>query len=178
MNVAGVVQFVSFRLADAMPVELIQRWKSELCCSDNDEQKRVLQRRIERYVDLGYGECHLRNPVIAEMVENSLLFFDGDRYRLLCWVIMPNHVHVLFETFPNHPLDEVMHSWKSYTSHEANKFLCRKGIFWLREYFDRYVRDDVHLAACVRYIHENPVKAGLVQRAEDWRFSSVWRLAG
>jgi type I restriction enzyme R subunit len=51
--------------------------------------------------------------------------------------------------------------------------LQRKGRFWFREYFDRYIRNEPHFANAVRYIHENPVQAGLVDRAEDWEFSSA-----
>jgi len=90
---------------------------------------------------------------------------------------MPNHIHVLVETVEGYTLSEILHSWKSYTAQEANKILGNKDTFWQREYFDRYVRDDGHFAACVEYIHQNPVKAGLVPCAEDWRFSSAWRVA-
>lgn len=109
-------------------------------------------------------------------MEKALLYFDGKRYRLVAWVIMPNHVHVLIETFEGFPLDTILHSWKFFTANEANKILNRKGAFWLREYFDRYIQDDRHFANAVWYIHENPVKAGFVDRAEDWLFSSarVW----
>ncbi len=177
LDIAGFVQMLNFRLADAMPGEIIKRWQTELLSLAEGKRARELHKRIEHYLDIGYGECHLRDPLIAEMVENALLFFDGQRYRLLNWVIMPNHVHVLVETVESHPLSEILHSWKSYTAQEANKILGRKDAFWQREYFDRYIRDESHFAACAEYIHQNPVKAGLVGRAENWRFSSAWWLA-
>ncbi len=88
---------------------------------------------------------------------------------------MPNHAHVLLETLPDHRLSEVAHAWKSSTSKEANRFLGRVGRFWQPEYFDRAIRDDSHLASAIRCIDDNPVKAGLVERAEDWPYSSAGR---
>jgi REP element-mobilizing transposase RayT len=107
------------------------------------------------------------------MVEDALLYFDGERYRTIAWVIMPNHVHVLIETMEGYPVGQVVHSWKSYTAKQANQMLGRSGRFWFREYFDRYVRDERHFANAVQYIHDNPVKAGLAPTPEDWPFSSA-----
>lgn len=124
-------------------------------------------------MDAGYGQCYLRDPRIGQLVENALLYFDGDRYRLLAWVIMPNHVHALIETILGFPLDKIIQSWKSFTAHKANDLLGRSGQFWFPDYFDRYIRNERHFYNAVRYIHENPVKAGLVSRAVDWPFSSA-----
>ena len=88
---------------------------------------------------------------------------------------MPNHVHALIETFDSFPLDGVIHSWKSFTSKRANEILGRSGQFWMRDYFDRYVRNDEDLAAVTRYIEQNPVKAGLVNSANEWRWGSAFR---
>ena len=88
---------------------------------------------------------------------------------------MPNHVHLLMETDATHPLPKVVQSWKPFTAKQANAILGRTGVFWDRDYFDRYIRDDGHRAAVVHYIEENPVKAGLVERAEDWPWGSVRR---
>jgi putative DNA methylase len=83
---------------------------------------------------------------------------------------MPNHVHVLIQMM-DEPLANIIHSWKSYTAHEANKLLGRKGAFWMPDYFDRYIRDKEHFIATVEYILQNPVKAGLVDTAENWSWS-------
>ncbi len=114
-------------------------------------------------------------------MESALLHFDGKRYRLLAWCVMPNHVHALIETCEGHPLSQVVHSWKSYTAKQINSLLERDGPVWHVDYFDRYIRDDLHLAAVIRYIEDNPVAAGLVERAEQWAFSSAaqaWRTPG
>jgi REP element-mobilizing transposase RayT len=86
---------------------------------------------------------------------------------------MPNHVHTLIETFEGYPLPRVIHSWKSYTAKQANQILGRTGQFWAVDYFDHYIHDEKHFGAAVNYIHNNPVKAGLVSTSEVWPFSSA-----
>jgi len=159
----GAQQFITFRLADSMPAERRAEWKAFLKMTDELEK----QRKIERYLDLSYGACHLRDPRVAELVQRSFWHRDGRDYRLLAWVIMPNHVHALVELW-HLPLGELLKSWKGYTAKEVNKLLRREGTFWEGDYFDRYVRDEDHLRRVVRYIENNPVKAGLVRRKEDW----------
>ena len=132
-----------------------------------------LRRRIEEYLDAGHGECWLRHPEIAGLVEDTLRLFDPERYRLLAWCVMPNHVHALIETKEGFPLDKVLHSWKSFTGSKANQFLDRRGEFWQREYLDRYVRNSRHYENVVAYIEENPVKAGVVRIKTDWPWSSA-----
>lgn len=174
----GLVQSITFRLADSIPAEVLEGWKVELSVStqlpQDDPRIVELRQRISAYEDAGHGACHLRNPTVAAVVEDALLHFDGDRYRLLAWCIMPNHVHAMAEIVESHRLPDVVHSWKSFTAKEANRLLRRDGEFWMADYFDRFIRDERHLRAAVEYIHYNPVKAGLVDRAEDWRFSSAW----
>ncbi|MCZ7669209.1 MAG: transposase [Chloroflexi bacterium] len=156
-------------MADALPVDVI-----ELLSQDKEKLTDLEKRqRLETYMDAGYGECFLRDPRIGSLVENAFIYFDKVRYRLLAWVIMPNHVHVLIETMLGFPLDEIIQSWKSFTAHQANDLLGRSGQFWFPDYFDRYIRNERHYDNVVRYIHENPVKAGLVSKAMDWPFSSA-----
>lgn len=165
----GLYQFVTFRLADALPVERRHEWSRLLAIED--ERERLT--RLEAYLDRGYGSCHLRDPRMAELVQNALLHFDGERYRLFAWVVMPNHVHALIQIM-NVPLARILHSWKAFTSLEANRILQRCGRFWQVEYFDRYMRDLEHFRKTVRYIENNPVKAGLVGAPENWAWGSVW----
>lgn len=167
-DVPGKTQFVTFRLHDAMPASRRSEWEAFLTLEDDKERRT----QIEAYLDRGLGECHLRRPDVAKLVEDALLFFDGERYEMLAWVVMPNHVHALFETMTT-PLDEVMHSWKSFTSKAANKLLRRAGDFWELEYFDRYMRDEEHFRKTVRYIENNPVRAHLVREPAQWPWSSA-----
>ncbi|MBU1023875.1 transposase, partial [bacterium] len=99
-----------------------------------------------------------------------------ERYFLLAWVIMPNHVHVLVQIIDGYLLSDLLHSWKRYTAKMINRMLGRKGRLWQREYWDRYIRNENHLNNAINYIHMNPVKAGFVNSPEEWQFSSAWKL--
>jgi putative DNA methylase len=160
-------QFLTFRLFDSMPQDLLDQWRKE---SLDDVRFR---KKVEKYLDAGHGSSWLRQAEIASIVCDSLQFHHGAKYDLDTWVIMPNHVHVLLTPLPGWHLDQAEHSIKSYTANEANKVLKRKGQFWAPECFDRYIRDGRHFNAVVRYIENNPVKARLCSRPEDWPFSSA-----
>ena len=140
-----IIQAVTFRLADSIPADVIAAWKSELALTGAEEASDPrcveLRERIERYTEEGHGACWLRDGRVADEVEKALLHFDGVRYRLLAWVIMPNHMHALVETMPGFPLDGVIQSWKSFTAKQVNKILDRSGQFWMPDYFDRYIRN-------------------------------------
>ncbi|MDN5871188.1 MAG: transposase [Nitrococcus sp.] len=176
LDARQLTQFVTFRLADAVPKALIECWKNELETdtqhTTQSQRASALQKRVEQYADAGHGACHLRIPAIAQIVQTALLHFDGSRYRLLAWCVMPNHVHVLLELAEtDYSLSAIVHSWKSYTVRKINKELDRAGTLWMPDYFDRYIRDQAHLDACINYIRHNPVKAGLVDAAEEWPYS-------
>lgn len=128
---------------------------------------------LEDYLDAGSGSCYLRHGQIAQLAQESLLYFDGERYRLCAWAIMPNHVHVLTNFIAEYPVAKVVHSWKSYIANQANKLLGRSGAFWQREYFDRYIRNDEHYRNAVKYVEWNPVKAGLADTPGKWPFCSA-----
>jgi REP element-mobilizing transposase RayT len=170
------LQFVTFRLHDSVPKQIIQNWKAELRITEktntNSRESIILRKRIEDYEDKGSGMCFLKDPRIASLIKEALTCFDGQRYQLLEWCIMPNHVHILIKIFCGYSLSEIMHSWKSFTAHEANKILKRHGIFWMQEYFDRYIRDTQHLEEVINYIRNNPVKAGLTEWKWQYSFNS------
>ncbi len=135
------------------------------------EDDREKFRRMEAMLDRGLGACALRVPGVAQMVQDNLWFHDTKAYRLLAWVIMPNHVHILAEMWK--PLSVVLKNWKSYTGSEANKMIARAGeAFWQADYFDRYIRDQEHYRKVVSYIENNPVKAELVRDPAVWPWSS------
>lgn len=167
-----VTQFITFRLADSLPQNVLEKWKIEV------EQRIITEieyhRMIDKYLDKSIGNCYLNNERIAKLIQETLLFFDGKKYKLIAWVLMPNHVHLLLIPKSDFTLAEIMHSIKSYTAHEANKLLERKGSFWSKEYFDRFMRDYEHFEKTIAYIENNPVKAGLCEKASDWRFGSAF----
>jgi hypothetical protein len=146
-------QFVSLHLFDSVPASVVERWKRELDVLNSKTDRILLQRRLERYLDQGYGQAFLKEHRVATMIQDVLLGSDSKSYRLSAW--------------------EIMQSLKSITSHKANRILKRHGQFWMLDYFDRYIRNAEHFAKTLRYIEDNPVKAGLCKRPEDWPFSSV-----
>ncbi|MBN8706307.1 MAG: transposase [Bacteroidetes bacterium] len=116
----------------------------------------------------------LKIPAIANIVIESWLFFNGMKYDLFCITVMSNHVHVIFKPlkkkdFP-FSISEIIKGAKTYTAREANKILGRVGQFWSREYYDHVIRNEDEFRYYFRYTLENPVKAGLVNKAEDWKF--------
>lgn len=131
---------------------------------------------VEQYLDAGHGHCYLQELQCAEIVQNAVLHFAGERYDLHAWCVMPNHVHTLFTPEPGWEWSKIVHSWKSFTSNQCNRVLGLAGRFWQRDPFDRYIRDQNHFEKTLRYIENNPVKAGLCEQPEDWLWSSAhWR---
>jgi REP element-mobilizing transposase RayT len=169
------VYFVTFRLADSLPRDLLDELGKERqvverarragttgpADSARLEKLRELLRKAERWLDRGLGACHMRDFRIARIVADALRHFDGRRYRILAWCVMPNHVHVVFSPLGEERLDAIVHSWKSFSALEANRLLRRSGRFWQREYFDHLVRNEGSLRKIIRYVLENPEKAGL-----------------
>jgi REP element-mobilizing transposase RayT len=156
-----------------MPQEVWQRWKLQLEAEKNEDAKTILRIRYEKYLDQGYGNCYLKHSNIAEIVQESLIHSDGNRYKLRAWVIMPNHVHFMITPLASWKLSSIVQKFKSFTSHETNKALDRDGKFWQEDYFDRYIRDYEHFVDTVSYIENNPVKAGLCKKSSDWPWSSA-----
>ena len=168
-----IAQTITLHLGDSLPKAVLDKWRRELSAESAKDADAVLRRRIEYYLDQGYGGCALKNVRVATMVQKSLLHFDDRRYWLSSWVVMPNHIHLLLRPAANWSLSLIMKSFKSYTSHEANKILDQHGQFWIEDYFDRYVRNEKHFDNAVAYIENNPVKARLCKKPEDWPFSSA-----
>lgn len=172
------LQSITFRLTDSLPREILRELERQLLSRPERERAMARRRAIEHWMDAGLGCCALRHPRVAAVMEETLLHFDAERYRLLAWCVMPNHVHVLIEQRASLP--RIVQSWKSYTGRWAlahNDELALgipEGRFWMRDYWDRYIRDQGHFDAVVAYIHANPVTAGLCSRPEAWRWSSAW----
>lgn len=164
----GLVQFVTFRLADSFPASLRSEWEY-LWKIETDRERR---KKLELYLDGCRGFCRLRKPELADIVESSLRHFDRERYELRAWVVMPNHVHVLFKLTAM-PMSEVVGNWKNYTAHEANKRLGMHGQFWSDDYWDTYIRNQEHEVQVRKYIENNPSKAKLTREPRDYRWSSA-----
>ena len=171
----GIPQSVTFRLADSIPLDRLELLENELACLPKERAVAERRKRIEAWLDLGLGCAWLGEPRVAEIAEEALLYFDGQRYILQAWVVMPNHVHALFSSHDGFGLSSILHSWKSFTAKSANVVLGRGGQFWQEDYFDRYIRNSRHYSMALDYIEMNPVIAGLCERKEDWQFGSARR---
>lgn len=119
-----------------------------------------------------HGECVLRNPLAAQAVIEELLGFPPDVCLPIALAVMPNHVHLVARFFEVR-LDHIMKSIKGRSSRRINQILGRSGSLWQREYFDRAIRDERHLAAAVHYVEWNPVKDGLVIDPREYAFCSA-----
>jgi REP element-mobilizing transposase RayT len=185
----GGSYFVTFRLAGTLPAIVLQEFKLErerilqhalaakrpLTWHEQEELFRRYSRRVDAWLDAGHGDCFLRQPEIAKLVADALTFFDGRRYELRAWVVMPNHVHAVVRPYAPETLSHLLHTWKSFSSKEANKVLGRSGGFWQSESYDHLIRDDDDHARCVAYTVNNPVSARLCGRPEGWPWSSAYR---
>ncbi|MEO5914649.1 MAG: transposase [Luteolibacter sp.] len=159
------MQFVTFRLGDSLPKDKIDHWKTQ-----RDAWKRTWPRpwtpelekeyhrrftaRLEVWLDQGAGSCLLRDEGNRHLLETVLMFHHGERYEHHAWVIMPNHVHLLFK-----PLDDIpslIQTWKSISARRIGS-----GSIWQANYRDTMIRDGDYFANAVRYIRRNPVKAKL-----------------
>ncbi len=169
-----VTYFVNFRLWDSIPSEIAENirnereeWKrnnkidneedlQQLNIEKRKEYYRLFSKRIDDLLDNGHGSCILKNPDISIIVEEALEHFNGERYQIDHWVIMPNHVHVIVKPINNWTLSKITHSWKSFTANEINKVLERDGQLWMHESFDHIVRSPEQLQRLRKYIAENP----------------------
>jgi REP element-mobilizing transposase RayT len=159
----------------------VEQLDAQIQALPQEHQDVERRKRIEAWMDAGHGCSILREPAIADMVQGAFLFFDAQRYRLFAWVIMPNHVHTLFQPMSGWTVAKIVSSWKKFTAtrisaHPGSANLpiggCGRPV-WHREYWDRYIRNESHFQQTMAYMHANPVKAGLVGRAEAWRWSSA-----
>ncbi|MCM8529388.1 MAG: transposase [Lentisphaeraceae bacterium] len=182
----GKYQMITYRLADSLPQKILKE------IIDKYPENETIQRRreIELQIDKGYGSCLLKHPRCAEIIIENWKYFDQKRYDLISYVVMPNHVHLLIKT---HKIEVgyLVKSWKIFTAKAIRKYyasmsnadyqsalpehsILQSGTpFWQREYWDRFIRDEIHFNYAVSYIHENPVKAGLVKNSHEWPYSSL-----
>ena len=186
IDVPGHLTFVTFRLADSMPREVVRRWHDEIESwlqehdlggrtveealgtdgvdeSLKNELRRFKNRKWHGHLDDCHGACVLRAQQPRSLVEESLLHFEGDRYDLERFVIMPNHVHLLIQMRPGFLLRKQLTETMRYSGRRVNAFLNQTGDFWQSEPFDHVVRSEAQFEYLQRYIAENPQKAGLTE---------------
>lgn len=166
-------QFVTFRLADSIPKAVLQRWEAELAALPDGPRRHALLLRVEHFVDGARGSCVLGRPDIARIVIDRLRHRDGADYDLHGFVVMPNHVHVIFTPRPHEQLGRIVKAWKAFSARFANERLGTAGAFWAADYYDRFIRDERHFATVLKYVAWNPVKAGLCRHPQEWEANWV-----
>jgi Rad3-related DNA helicase/REP element-mobilizing transposase RayT len=176
----GGIYAVNFRLADSLPEAVVSAWRQEresivgnaqaqgraLTEVETGRLQELYREKVDGLLDRGMGECWLKREEVAGMVVEAMRHFDGKRYQLLAWSIMPNHVHAVVRPGAGHSLGGILHTWKRHSAREANKYLGREGEFWQAEYYDHLIRDEGDLVHAVEYAWGNPDHAGL----KEWKW--------
>jgi REP-associated tyrosine transposase len=194
----GAALFLTWRLKDSLPKSALNRIEQtrELLRRETERAGEfVTDRKIRHFKKLFAladdlldraqdGPLWLKLPSVASMVQDALLNRYSELYGLWAYVVMANHIHILMQPKPTAsapesdrlyvPLSEITQRLKGYTSREANKLLGRTGqAFWQIESFDHWARDEEEFYRIIAYIENNPVKAGLAKKPEDWLWSSA-----
>ncbi|WP_411845840.1 class I tRNA ligase family protein [Roseibacillus persicicus] len=168
----GRYYFLTWRLADSLPQNKLNELKTkradwlkanpgELSSEKEQEFHKLFSQKVDQWLDEGAGSCCLKDQEASKIVADALKHFDGERYELEGYVVMPNHVHVAVRLFPEEDLSKILHSWKSFTAKAINKVLGQEGQLWQEEVFDRIIRGPEHLGNVRSYIWANPKAAGL-----------------
>lgn len=192
--------FITFRLKGSIPIRVLSelRERKEFnreykTKEDKYKKDKKFFAEYDKLLDSNRKIQYLTNKEIAEIVRRTIHYPDKKEYNLICYTIMPNHVHLVFHLLENEKSNsadrnvcdtknvtqpfqavkvaKIMQSIKGFSAREANKILKRKGSFWQSESYDHIVRDEDELKRIIRYVIYNPVKANLVEKWEDWEFT-------
>jgi REP element-mobilizing transposase RayT len=181
---AGVVCFITCRTDDSMPEDVVERWHSERrewlrmqAINPDAPHWRASLQRLERSLQMEFfaefsnrwhdeldkchGACVLKDPANSKIVADSLLKFDGERYWVTDFVVMPNHFHLLVVFPDDDSMLKQCEEWKRYTGRNINQRLGNSGRFWQQDGFDHLVRSEAQFEHFRRYITNNPGKARL-----------------
>jgi REP element-mobilizing transposase RayT len=185
----GATYFVTFHLADALPVAK----RNELVSMRRDWEHRnqpprseaawtnyakVAFRMLEEWLDAGHGKCWFRRQLYAAELRRAILHFHDNHYEVGCFVIMANHCHLVICPFGDFDLEEQVGAMKSVVANFINKSEGRRGPLWQQESYDRIVRDEEHLYRVAQYIGTNPCRAGLSREAWDRWINPRWQTLG
>ncbi len=176
---ANSTYFVTFRIKGSISgtkLNELRHWKEELEDPQTKEmkyyQESLFFSRYDKILDKNKKITILNNYKIAQIISKILHKYDGKDYNLIAYSIMPNHVHLVISTDgKSKSLDKIMHKIKRISAFQINKVLKRRGKFWQSESYDHIVRNMDELIQIIGYVLNNPVKAGLVKKWEDWKFN-------
>jgi len=158
--------FITFRLADSIPLYVVKRikfervtWLSQHSAPYTEDEwheyNELFSNRIHNLLDSGSGSCILKDKEISDIVKNALLYFEGERYKLGECIIMPNHVHVLVTPINKWHIEKITHTWKSFTANKINTKMNTTGTIWQHESYDHIVRTKKELNLIAQYIINN-----------------------
>lgn len=181
-EVPGGIYSLSFHLADSIPRSVLAdyRRQRELIISQIEQIEKekgsrssvestahlyteldsLHSRVMEKALHEGHGENFLKDAEARDIVETALQHFDGERYDLHAWSVMPNHVHAIVRPKEGYSLADISHSWKSFTAKQINKLRGFEGSIWQSETYDRLIRSAAEYRRQVRYVLNNPGEAG------------------
>lgn len=166
------IYFVTFRLYGSIHLNELKKLLEINRTTEKAtaEEYHNIFKRYDSLLDKPQNKInYLSHPEILDLCKSALHFYDGKEYKLICYCIMPNHIHIVFELLSKEKsVGEIMGSVKKFIARESNKILGRKGAFWQSESFDRLVRDDADLYFIIKYALMNPVSAGLVESWKEW----------
>ena len=158
--------FVTWRLKDSLPAVKLRQLLDEKTrwiechpeprdeATENEYHERFTH-KLDEWLDQGHGACVLREPENARIVANALRYFDGQRYELATFTVMPNHVHALFRPCGENTLSSILRAWKGFMAREINKRMGVSGALWQEESWDRLVRGEAHFFKCAEYVRNN-----------------------
>ncbi|MFA6026333.1 MAG: transposase [Ignavibacteriaceae bacterium] len=171
----GGEYFITYRLADTIPLKQILHLHEQIKLPNDDptnKEKKIFKKYDELLDKNENGIKYLLDEKIAGINRDKLQSLDNTVYKLICYCIMPNHIHLVFRLLnETQSVSDVMKLIKGSTSREGNKVLNKTGKFWQVESFDRLIRDANEMYNIINYVLNNPVKAGLVSKPEDWKYS-------
>lgn len=165
------IYFLTFRLYGSIHPKELKKLHLELLKQNLhlNEQKKIFKKYDRLLDNTSNNIYYLKQPAIMEICKSSIHHYDGKEYKLICYCVMPNHIHLVFELLTKkRNAGEIVGSIKKYSARRANYFLKRKGTFWQAESFDRLVRDEVELYFTIKYVLLNPVNAGLIEHWREW----------
>lgn len=157
--------FITFRLANSIPQDKLEQLKNK----NKNPGDKIFAKYDALLESQEYGEKFLSDEKVAENLVRILHSLDDEEYKIICYTIMSNHVHLLFETQNN--VSRIMKTIKGRSARESNLLLNRTGSFWQSESFDRVIRDERELNMVIKYVLLNPVKCGLVNKWSDWKYT-------
>lgn len=180
----GSTYFVTFRLNDSIPKALMDKWtaKRDRWILDHprpwDEETEIeyhnlFSKEIDRILDAGHGGRVLAKREIAAIVGEEFARFEGVRYMLHAYVVMPNHVHIVFSLTEGVTVHKVVGSWKRMSARKINEALGKQCALWQKDYFDRIIRSWEHMLRVARYVRRNPAKVKL-REGEYLLYEAGW----